>query len=337
MKLDTRQVAGFLRDPGRCRAVLLYGEDEGLIRERARHLVKLVTGSVDDPFRVVELEREQWGAMAAEMASISMIGGRRAIRARDVTDAALESIRAAMKVAGDAMLILEAPGLGKGKLRTFMDAAPDTTTIGCYPEEGRALEDSIRSLLAEQGVSADAEAIHWLAEAASGDRSVVRGEVEKLALLAGAGGRVDLEMARSCGGDSAGSSADEGLQAAMRGDALAADAAIEGAVAEGLAGVAVVRMALNHLQRMHLARLRMQSGLSASEAVRSLRPPVYFKAVGSMTTSLGLWNEDSLLRAIEECRQVEIACKQTGSRPELLARRFMAGLGRQARARSASR
>ncbi len=317
--------------------MLLYGEDEGLIRERARHLVKLVAGTVDDPFKVVELEREQWSAMAAEMASMSMIGGRRAIRVRDVTDAALEPIRAALKTAGDALLVLEAPSLGKGKLRTFMDAAPNTATIGCYPEEGRALEDSIRGLLAEQGVSADAEAIHWLAESAAGDRSVVRGEVEKLALLAGAGGRVDLAMARSCGGDSAGSSADDGLSAAMRGDTLGADAAVEGAIAEGLAGVALVRMTLGYLQRMHLARLRMHSGMSASDAVRSLRPPVYFKAIGSMTASLALWSEEALLRGIEECRQVEIACKQTGSRPELLARRFVAGLGRQARARSADR
>lgn len=333
MKIETRQTAGFLRDPGRYRAVLLYGDDEGLIRERARHLTKLIAGSVDDPFRVVELERERWTQIGAELAAMSMIGGRRVVRVREVSDVALEAIRSALKVPSDSLLVLEAPGLGRGKLRTFMEAAPEAAALGCYPEEGRALEESIRGLLAEAGVSADPDAVHWLAESATNDRSVVRGEVEKLALLAGAGGRVDLAMARSCGGDSAGASGDEGLLAAMRGDAVAADAAIEGAVAEGLAGVAVIRMALSQLQRMHLARLRMQTGMSASDAVRSLRPPVFFKAVGSFTASLAMWSEEALLRAIEECRQVEMACKQTGSRPELLARRFVAGLARQARAR----
>jgi DNA polymerase-3 subunit delta len=337
VKIETRQAAGFLRDPGKCRAVLLYGDDEGLIRERGRHLTKLVAGSLDDPFRVVELEREGWPHIAGEMAAMSMIGGRRVVRVREVADAALDAVRAALKVAGDTLLVLEAAGLGKGKLRTFIEAAPDAAALGCYPEEGRALQDSIRSMLAEAGVSADAEAVQWLADAAGGDRSVVRGEVEKLALLAGAGGRVDLDMVRSCAGDSAGASGDDGLLAALRGDMLSADASIEGAVAEGLNGVALLRMALSSLQRLHLARLRVQGGMSASEAVRSLRPPVFFKAVGAVTASLSLWNEDALLRAIEECRKVEIACKQTGSRPELLARRFLAGLGRQARARSASR
>ena len=39
-----------------------------------------------------------------------------------------------------------------------------------------------------------------------------------------------------------------------------------------------------------------------------------------MTTSVALWPLDRLVAAIEEARQVEIACKQTGARPELLVR-----------------
>jgi len=333
MKLDARQVPAFLRDPARARAVLLYGEDEGLIRERARQLTKTVAGSLNDPFRVAELDRDGWTYIAAEMAALAMTGGRRVVRVREVTDAALEAIRSALKSAGEALLVLEAPGLGKGRLRTFLDAAPDAATIGCYPEDGKALQDLIRSILAEMGVGAEPEAIQWLAQAVGGDRSVVRAETEKLALLAGAGARVDLTMARTCAGDAAGSSADEGLVAATRGNGPAADAAIDRALAEGLNGVALIRMAISHLQRLHQARLRMSAGMPAPDAVRTLRPPVFFRAIAGVTASLALWPADALARALEEARQVEIACKLTGSRPELLVRRFLAGLARQAAAR----
>jgi hypothetical protein len=54
-----------------------------------------------------------------------------------------------------------------------------------------------------------------------------------------------------------------------------------------------------------------------------------------MTAALSLWSAEGLLRAIEEARQTELACKQTGSRPELLARRYIAWLARQASARKA--
>jgi len=330
VKLDARQVAGFLRKPGSCRAVLLFGEDEGLIRERARELTLSVAGSLNDPFRVAELDRDGWGSIAEEMTALSLIGGRRVVRVREVSDAAIEPVRAALRGAGDALLVLEAPGLGKGKLRTLIEGAPDAAAIACYAEEGRALQDAIRAMLAELGASADADAVAWLTESLGGDRAVVRGEVEKLALLAGVGRRIDLDMARASAGDAAGASADAGLLAATRGDTEAADHDVEAAVGEGLAAIALVRMALAHLQRLHQARLRMQEGLSAADAIRSLRPPVFYKAVAGITVSLALWSVDSLAWAIEEARTVEIACKQTGSRQELLVRRFVAGLARHA-------
>jgi len=334
MKIEARQADGFLRNPGPCRAVLLHGDDAGLIRERGAGLVKRVAGSLTDPFQVVELERDGWPRLADEMTAISMMGGRRAIRVRDVTDAILEPLKAALKTAGDALIVLEAPELGKGKLRAFMEGAAEVACLACYPEEGRALADTIRLALGELGVSADAEAISWLAERLGGDRFMMRAEVEKLALLAGAGGRVDLDLARSSAGDSAGSSADAGLLAATLGKVAETDAAVELALAEGLAAVALIRMVISHLQKLHQARLRMAGGLSASDAIRAMRPPVFFKLMNGMTGSLALWSGDMLARAIEEARQVEIACKQTGSRPELLVRRFVTTLARQAQARA---
>ncbi len=333
MKLDTRQAAGFLRDPGPCRLVLLHGDDEGLIRERAQALTRLVAGGLNDPFRVVELDRDGWPQISGEMAALSMIGGRRVVRVREVAEAVLPHVASAMKGPGGALLILEAPGLGKGKLRSFAEAAPDAASIACYPEEGRALTELIRGMFGELQVSAEPDAISWLGEALGGDRSVVRGEIEKLALLCGPGGRVDMEMARSATGEAAGHMGDDGLLSAMAGDVRASDAAIEAAIADGLNGIGLIRISLMLLQKMHVARLRMEQGASAGDAVRAMRPPVFGPAVPVMNTALSLWPGEALLRALEEARQVELACKQTGSRPELLARRFIAVLARQAAAR----
>jgi DNA polymerase-3 subunit delta len=333
VKIETRDAAGFLRDPGKCRAVLLYGENEGLIRERASALTRLVAGTLNDPFNVVELDREGWPNLAGEMAAISMMGGRRVIRVREAAEALLEPLKSALKTAGDALIIIEAAELGRGKLRSFAEAAPDAASVPCYPEEGKALGDLIKSVLAETKARAEPEVVTWLAETLGGDRAVVRGEVEKLALLAGAGGVVNMDMARSCTGDSAGASADEALLAATSGDLRAADFAVEHAMAEGLAGVALLRMALGHLQKMHLARLRMETGMGAGDAVKTMGPPVYFRSVGAMTQSLTLWPGEGLLRAIEVARNAEFACKQTGSNPDILAKNFVTWLARQSASR----
>jgi DNA polymerase-3 subunit delta len=330
LKLDSRQIAGFLRDPGKTRLVLLHGEDEGLIRERAQALTKLVAGALNDPFRVVEIDRDTWSQIPSEMAALSMVGGRRVVRVREIADSVLPHIAAAMKGPGGALLILEAPGLGKGKLRTFAEATQDAASIACYPEEGRALTDLIRGILAEFRVSADPETLTWLTETLAGDRSVVRGEIEKLALLCGPGGMADMEMARACTGEAAGHLGDDGILLAAAGDIQGSDAAIEAAIADGLNGIGLLRMSLMLLQRMHIARLRIEQGMSATEAVRAMRPPMFGPAAGVMAGALGLWRAATLLRALEEARQVELACKQTGSRPELLARRYLAWIARQA-------
>lgn len=331
MKVDARQVAAFLRQPGKCRAVLLHGDDDGLIHERGNQLTRTIAGSLNDAFNVVELDRENWSRLPDEMTAISMMGGRRVIRVGAVTDAILDAVKRSVSSAGDALIILEAPGLGRGKLRTYMEGADaEVAAIACYPEEGRALHETIRSILGDAGVSADGEATAWLAETIGGDRALLRGELEKLALLVGAGGRITLEAAREGAGDTASSSADQGLLAATQGDPVRADAEIGRALAEDLNAIGLLRMTLGHLQKLHQARLRVNDGMSVAEAVRALRPPVFFKAVPGMTASVANWSSAALERAIEDVRHAEIACKQTGARQDLLVRRLVAGLARQA-------
>jgi DNA polymerase-3 subunit delta len=336
VKIDPRDAERFLRAPGPCRAVLLHGADEGLIRHRGSLLTVLVAGSLTDTFRVAELEREGWPRLANEMSAISMVGGRRVIRVRDATDAILEAVKAALKTAGDGLIVLEAPELGRGKLRPFMEAGSETASLACYPEEGRALQETIRAILQQAGVAAEGEAVAWLGENLGGDRQILQVELEKLILLAAGGKRIDLELARTCVGATATATADASLLAAMAGDLQQADAQIECAIADGLAGVALIRMTIIHLQRLHQARLRMKSGVSASDALKALRPPVFFKVLGQTLNGIALWPAEALLAAIEDARQVEIACKQTGSRSDFLVRRFISGLARQASRRAAS-
>ena len=331
MKLDARQIAGFLANPGACRLALLYGEDEGLIRERSQGLTRKVAGSLNDPFLVTELTREGWGQIPGEMAALSMIGGRRVIVVRDAADALLPHVSRALKGPGSAMLVLEAAGLGRGKLRSFAEVAPDAAAIGCYPDEGRGLAEVIKAGLTQSRVTIDPDALAWLGQVLGGDRAQTRGEVEKLALFAGAGGEVRLEDARACTGEGGAGSAEDSLQAALRGDMVTADTALEAAILDGLNGVALLRMLMGQLQKFHQARLRMEAGMSAADAVRTMRPPVYYRAVADTTASLSRWSSQALLRAIEEARLAELACKQTGSRPELLARRLMASLARRAK------
>jgi DNA polymerase III subunit delta len=334
MKIDARQIPGFLRNPGACRAVLLHGEDAGLIRSRAEALTRAVLGAADDPFRLAWLSRDEIGNLPAEASSMALTGGRRVIRVREATDAALPALQRALAQPGDALIVLEAPDLpSRGKLKAAMERMPEGAAIACYPEEGRALDATIRNTLSARRVTAVPEALEWLRDHLGADQAATQAELEKLALFVGDGGSVDLEAAQACIGDAADVSLDQALFAATVGDRAAMDRALALAFAEGAASVGVLRAALMHVQRLHRVRLMMeQNRMGAAEAAKLARPPVFFRRLPAFTAALSLWTPASLLRALEGIAQAERECKRTGARDEVVCQRVLAALAENAAA-----
>jgi len=330
MKLDSRRVEAFLANPGDVRVTLLYGEDAGLIRERAARLVRAVAGSGDDPFRVAELEADAVGSIPAEMASLPMTRGRRVVRVRDAGEAAAGPVQTVLSGSAPGFLILEAEGLGsRSRLRTLVERSPEAVAIGCYPQEGRNLEQTIRGTLSELGVTADTDALNWLGDQLGADQAMTRREIEKLALHAGRGGRVDIAMARAAVGDLAGLSLEDALYSATGGDTAGTDRALEVAIAEGAAPVGVLRAALMHVQKLERARLAVDGGMTPAEAVKTIRPPLFFRREAHFAQALGLWPLPALQTACIRLWEAERSCKRTGSPAEAICRNAIMALAQR--------
>ena len=240
------------------------------------------------------------------------------VRLREVTDAAgSAAVQAVLASRAPGLVVIEGAGLAsRSRLRTLLEAAPDGAAIACYPEEGRALADTIRQVLAAADVQVDREALAWLGSQLGADRASTQAELEKLALYVGPGGTVDLAAAMTCVGDLAGLSLDDALFAATDGDVAMTDRALELAIAEGASSVGVIRAALMHLQRLHRARLAVDAGATAADATKAARPPVFFRRLGAFSRALGLWPTPMLVAALAGLAEAERACKRTGA-PDL--------------------
>jgi DNA polymerase-3 subunit delta len=339
MKLAPARVEAFLRDPGQCRVVLLYGDDAGMIRDRAGAIVRAVAGSLDDPFLVVELARDEIARLPDEAASLPMTGGRRVVRVREATDAAAAQIRTLLKSQAPGLVVLEGAALAaRSRLRSDVEAAQDAVAIGCYPEEGHALEATIRDTLRQAGVGIEPDALSWLSGQLGADRAATRAELEKLALYAGPGGRVDLDAAMACVGDLSGLSLDDALFAATIGDVATADRALELAIAEGAAPVQVLRAGIIHLQRLQRARMAMdEAGRSAADASKTLRPPIFYRRVAAFNRALGLWSGNAVAAALNGLADAERGCKRTGWPDHALCRNAVLVIARRAAAARSGR
>jgi DNA polymerase III subunit delta len=340
MKLPPSRIAGFLQRPDPAiRAILLYGPDEGLVRERAEAAARSVCPDLKDPFRVADLAAAVLAAdparLADEAAQLSLTGGRRVVRVRNAGEALAKLFAGFLEnTPGEASVVVEAGELpSRSALRRAFEAARSAVAIGCYPDTPRELAVVIRETLAAHRVTASRDAGQFLVEHLGGDRLLTRSELEKLALYAGEGGRVELQDARLSISDTAALELDDAIMAAAEGDAARAERVLGRVFQQGESPVSVIRALLRHLQRLHMFAARLAAGSSADEVLRSARPPIFFKQEDSFRRQLGLWTEARLRPQLDCIIKAELNMKTTGFPAETICREAMLAVAQAARER----
>ncbi len=338
MKVGGGKVDGFLAaPPPGIRAVLVFGRDDGLVRERARRILCGIVDDPNDPFRVVELSGRDVEAdparLADEAAALSMIGGRRVVRIRDSAESAHKALASFLDhPMGDNLIVVEAGDLGpRAALRKLFESGDAAAAIACYPDEGADLERVIDQTLAAHGLTAEPDARAHLALHLGSDRMVTRTELAKLAVYMGDETTVRLAHARACVGDSGAASLDALLSALGEGDAGRLDRALDRVFEEGMAPVGLLRLVSRHFQRLHLAAGHLADGLPPDRAMARLKPPVIFKAAPSFRGQLRSWTPDRLARAFDLLAETEADCKTSWLPDETLCRRTLMRLAQAAR------
>jgi DNA polymerase III subunit delta len=81
---------------------------------------------------------------------------------------------------------------------------------------------------------------------------------------------------------------------------------------------------------LHRARLAMdERGLSAADAMKTLRPPVFWQKVGPFGRALAIWPVVSLMTGMATLAEAERGCKRTGWPDETLCRNAIMTLARR--------
>jgi len=332
MKLDTRSTPRFLKspDPG-VRAILLFGPDAGLVKERAEMLARTVVADLTDPFRVVDLLGDTIAGdparLADEAAAIAMTGGRRVVRIRDAGNETAVAFESFLEhPMGDALIVVEGGELdGRSALRKLFEKAGNAAAIPCYRDEGADLAAVVRETLQRANVKVEDDAQAWLVDHLGGDRLVTRNELDKLALYVGPGKTATIDDARALIGDSADIGFDDLVNATASGDLAELERARARLDGEGIPAVAQLRAVQRHFTRLHLCAGMIAGGRDEKGAMMALRPPVFWKEEPAFRNQLRRWRGPALSAALSRLLDAEIRCKSAGAPAELIAAQcFMA-------------
>jgi len=324
MKISAREADRFAAKPDpKIRAVLVYGPDSGLIRERINALTRSLVEDITDPFRIADLTdsdlRQDPARLADEAAAISMFGGRRVLRIRGAGDGLTKIFDSYLSDAkGDALVLVDGGELtARSSLRKLFEDGKDTAAIACYADNAADLTATIQKKLGAENLTLDPAALHYLTSHLGSDRGVTLNELEKLALYMGGHPtaekrRVTLDDVRACIGDNVESSLDAVVDAAVGGELDALDIALARAHSADVNAIAMLNALSRHLIQLHLAMTGIENGQSPDSVVTAMRPMVHFARKPRMQRQLMLWNRKRIDRALEIVAEADRQCKTTG-------------------------
>ena len=338
MKVSTQRADAFARKPDpKILAVLVYGPDLGLVRERATALVQFGLGGKDDPFRLSELVgahlKDDPSRLRDEASAMPFGGGRRVVRVRDGRDDCAEACGRLLSSGGvDALVVVEAGDLPKrSALRRLFEGAENGAAVPCYADDGEALDGVIRSSLEADKIRVSPAARAILLQRLGADRLLSRAELAKLAAYVGPGATIEEADVEAVVGDANEASIDDVCFAAFGGDQGALDAALARAYSDGLMPVVMVRAAMRHGERLMFVVSQIEDGGSAEQAVGALRPPVFFKRLAAFSSQSRRWKRDALSRAFARLMEAELRCKTTGLPAEAICNRALMEIAQAAR------
>lgn len=347
MKIQPARAEAFIARPEPAvRAVLLYGPDAGLVRERLNALTRAVAGSVDDPFRVsecgVDALQSDPARLRDEAAALALTGGRRVVRVRDAGDGSAALFAAWFEDAvGESLVIATAGDLGsRSKLRAAFEEAENAAAIACYGDDDEAIGRLARDALKAANLSIGGEALECLVDHLGGDRELSRREIEKLIVYMGAGasGRTVSERdVLACVGDTAAYDLDGLIFAMADGDQAAVQRSFGRLTAEGTSPIGILTAAARHLVRLHEVRGKLADGRSLEAAMMGLRPPVFFKVKARFQAQAGRWTEALLARGLGLLLEAEMAAKSTDMPATAIVERALIQIAQAARAAARGR
>ena len=341
MKVEPRQVEAFLKKPpAAMRGVVVYGNDDGLIAERAIALAKSVCEDLKDPFRVVDIAGDALKAdparLADEFGAISLMGGRRVIRVRPAGEETAAALRNLVDApAGDALIVIEGGNLApRSALRLLAETEDTLAALPCYMDSQAALEGLVESAARAHDLAVEPEALEWIVERLGGDRAQSRSEIDKLLLYKEGDGTksVTFDDALAVLGDTAAIGIDDVVAATFDGNLTALDRALERVFAEGGNAVQLVRALQRHADQLHLVSGHAAQGGSLEGALFKARSlprggPVRQRFERHVRT----WPLARLGAALKAILDAERDCKTTGYPDGVIARRLCLALASSVR------
>ena len=329
--LKGRAIKSFLAERDRAiAAILIYGPDGGLVRERSDMLAHTIVDDFKDPFNYIELTdadiKTEPGRIGDEAAALSFAGGERVVRLRTSGEASAKQAAAFLEALDkghlkpNGLVLIEAGELPpRSGLRKAFEKAKNAAALPCYADGPGDVRDMAVAAARAEDLRFDSDALDLIVAILGEDHGVSRAEIDKLILYKGpkalrsGPGTISLEDVRASLVSGLGDAMDDTAGAAADGNPAKLASALHKAATAGANPVSLVRALQRQFSRLKAACDMMEAGESAAGAMKKLRPPVFFGEQRAFEARLYKWRGRKLDTALRMLIDAELEAKTTGA------------------------
>ncbi|MBI4724685.1 MAG: DNA polymerase III subunit delta [Rhodomicrobium sp.] len=306
--------------PAAVRGFLFYGPDAVQIAARAEALVRLLSSKAGSDAQIIRLHDSDLaadpGRIAVELGTGSLFGGTKIVWLTSCpakAQAPLAEIIA--RPLEGSYLAVQAPDLKKShKLVQAFEASPYLAAIASYGEDRESLSAAIRRHISSAGFEIGEDAAALVALRCDYSALLARSEAEKLMTFAGPSRRIGVEDVEACLIDQQTAGLSEIADHALNGEGKSALLAFERFMAAEQNVTPVLVVLSSALLRLHSLRIAVDAGTPVMQAIKELRPPVFFKQQDTLAAQVRRWPAQALSAQIA---RLNGAVKETRLRPAL--------------------
>ncbi len=292
---------------------LIYGPNEGLIRENIDIVYKNFTQRTDCEKININGKQldESVSILKDEISTISLFNEKKFIVLDSPKEKHVSIIEDSLSLDfKNTCMVVKQDNLTKSSsIRKLYETSKNHFCLACYDDDIKAISSLLEKFQKMHNIIFDSDVKSFLLNNLSNDRMVIKNELEKILLsLSKNEKKVDIEKLRYILHDSAYTDFQQINKSILFGNIEKGSKSLEKLFNLGTNPVAILKSFNNYIMRIRLTQVELSKGKQFDEAIKVLRPPVFWKEKSDFRRHCLMWPANVIENIINEVLSSEIKC-----------------------------
>ena len=207
----------------------------------------------------------------------------------------------------------------QSNLRQLFEKSNNLLSIACYHEDERTKAHNIRQFFYKNKIKYTDDVVKFMTENIQGDSLLLQNELEKIRLYSLHTGCIDLDAVSAIVRSNNDHHYNEMAIAFMDCDINRFFKIVHKMLSSGTYIGSIIRAISNYMTRLYKVIAMQQNTSSQTEAISSLKPPVFFKYKDDFVRHVNMYDITAISRISKKLLEIDILCKQNNNNFDIFA------------------